>query len=81
MIRHIQWQHGDLKRAHVLLIFRKEHMLIMQPLKIWPNHLVNAHYLLHVSYPAHGLHQLSNIWHRKTLETRVGMQHKQTESD
>ena len=26
-----------------------------------PNHLVNAHYLLHVSYPAHGLHQRSNI--------------------
>ena len=32
-------------------------MLIMLQLKIQPNHLVNAHYLLHISHPAHGLHQ------------------------
>ena len=53
----------------------------MVPLKIQPNHLVNAHYLLHVSIPAHGLHQLSIYKVGNTLETRGDMQHKQTESD
>jgi hypothetical protein len=36
-------------------------MLIMLTLNRQPNYLVNAHYLLHVSYRAYGLHQHSSI--------------------
>ena len=55
-------------------------MLIMLPLKIQSNHLVNAHFLLHVSYPAHGLHQRSNIRSGKDSGDE-GWYATQTESD
>jgi len=40
-------------------------MLIMLPFKIQPNHFVNVHYLLHVSYTVHGPRRIYGIWSRK----------------